>query len=143
VTQQDLFLRMTKISERYAVLKEIFDRFAQFATSQLTKDNYPVKGISFSPRLNKNYFDVSFAGKRVRFSFSIAEDTTGAFQGFVACNPVGQDGKPVDKIIGEFSFNRQAETAFKTTDGDPLYVDSEREAAYVVLRFLNDAFDKK
>jgi hypothetical protein len=68
---------------------------------------------------------------------------TGSFRGFVSCNPVGQDGKPVDNLIGEFSFNRQGETAFRTTDDDPLYIDSERDAAYIVLHFLNDAFDNK
>ena len=141
--QQDLHFRMIRLSERYERLKEIFDRFAGLASSQLVNDKYPVKGITFLPRLNRNYFDVCFAGKRVRFSFSIAEDKTGSFQGFTACTSVGQDGKPVDGIIGEFSFNRQGETGFKTTDGDPLCIDSEREAACVVLRFLNDAFDKK
>lgn len=141
--QSDLYLRMTRISERYQILKEIFDHFAQLATSQLTNDKYPVKGITFSPRLNRNYFDVCFAGKRVRFFFSIVEDATGYFQGVVTCNPIGQDGKPIGVPIGEFSFNRQGETGFKTADDDPLSIDSEREAGYIVLSFLNGAFDKK
>jgi hypothetical protein len=45
-------------------------------------------------------------------------------------------------VIGEFSFDHHADTAFKTSDGDPLGIDTEWAAGYVVLYFLSDALQK-
>lgn len=119
IQPRDLYFRLTKISDRYEKLKEIFDQFAQLATSQLSEEKNPFKGITFLQKLNKNYFDVCFAGKRVRFAFAIVEEPGGIFKGLVRCNPVGQDGKPLDIIIGEFTFNRETETSLRIADDDP------------------------
>jgi len=141
--QNDLYQRMTRISERYLILKSLFDQFTKFATSQLTNDKYPVKGITFLPRLNRNFFDVCFAGRRIRFFFTIAEDATGYFQGIVTCNSIGMDGKPCGDSIGKFSFNRHGETRLKTDDDDSISIDSEHQAGYIVLIFLNIIFDQE
>jgi len=137
-----LYMRMTKISERYTKLKTIFDNFCNLATAQLTDEKCTVKGITFSPKLERNYFDVSFTGKTVRFSFYVAEDKIPSLQGFVKCNPIGRDRKPIDMVIEEFTFNHQAETAFKTPDGDPLEINTQWAAGYLLLNFLRDALDK-
>jgi hypothetical protein len=142
IQHKDLYLRMSKISERYAKLKIIFDNFCQLATDQLTQVNCTVKGVAFFPRLERNYFDVSFAGETVRFSFSIVENEFPSLQGVVKCNAIGKDEKPMDMMIGEFSFNHHADTAFKTSDGDPLGINYEWGAGYVVLHFLNEALNK-
>ena len=140
---KDLYLRMTRVSDRYTKLKAIFDKFGQLATSHLTSEECPVKGITFSPKLDKNYFDVSFVGKKVRFSFFVAEDESHFLQGFVKCNPVGKDEESLYPVIAEFSFNHQADTTLKTPEGDPLGIDAEWAAGYLVLHFLSDAIDKK
>ena len=143
IQHKDLYLRMSKISERYAKLKIIFDNFCQLATDELTKVNCTVKGVAFFPKLERNYFDVSFVGETVRFSFSIAENELPSLQGVVKCNPIGKDEKPMAMTIGEFSFNHHADTAFKTSDGDPLGINYEWGAGYVVLHFLSDALSKR
>ena len=134
---------MSRISQRYDKLKTIFSTFAELATSHLVDDKCPVKGITFLPQLDNNYFDVCFAGKTVRFSFSIAEDSMGFVQGVVRCAYVRPDGKPLDEIIGEFSFNGHGETSLKTADDDPLCIELLPDTAEVVLRFLSDAVGKK
>lgn len=137
-----LYSRMTRISEKYAQLKTIFDNFCHLATAQLTDDRCTVKGITFSPNLEQNSFDVSFAGKTVRFSFVVAEDEIPSLQGFVECNPIGRDEKPMNIVIGRLSFNHRAETAFRTEDNDPLCIDVQWAAGYLVLYFLSDSLDK-
>jgi hypothetical protein len=139
---KDLYSRMTRISERYLQLKTIFDNFCHLAAAQLTDDRYTVKGITFSANLERNSFDVSFAGKTVRFSFFVAEDEKPSLQGIVECNPIGRDQKPMATVIGKFSFNHRAETSFKSADDDPLGIDVQWAAGYLVLHFLCDALDK-
>ena len=139
---KNLYSRMTLISKRYVQLKTIFDNFCHLATTQLTDDRCPVKGIIFSPDLERNSFDVSFAGKTVRFSFFVVEDETPSLLGFVKCNPIGRDEKPMDIVIGKFIFNRSAETSLRSEDDDPLEIDIQRVAGYLVLHFLSDALDK-
>lgn len=142
VQLKNLYSHMTRISERYVQLKTIFDNFCHLATAQLTDDKCTVKGITFSPNLERNSLDVSFAGKTVRFSFFVAQDEIPSLQGFVECNPIGRDEKPMDIVIGKFSFNHRAETAFRTADDDPLCIDVQWAAGYLVLHFLSDALDK-
>ena len=137
-----VYVRMTRISERYLKLKKIFDNFCHLAEAQLTDSSLTVQGITFFPNLERNRFDVSFAGKTLRFSFFVAEDEMPSLKGFIECNPIGRDKKPMDIIVGKFSFNGQAETAFRTEDGDPLYIDSQWAAGQLVLYFLSEAIDK-
>jgi hypothetical protein len=139
---EDLYLRMTRISERYAKLKVIFDNFCQLATAQLTNEKCTVKGIAFSPRLERNCFDVSFAGETVRFLFFVAENESPSLKGLVKCNAIARDEKLMDRAIGEFSFDHHADTTFMTSDGDPLGIDTESAAGYVVLHFLNNTLGK-
>jgi len=148
LSNRDLYWHMTKISETYAELKTSFDNFYQFAGDLLTEERCPVKGISFYPHLAKNYFDVSFAGRQTRYSFLVAEDekaSVPSLRGFVKCNEIGIDKKPVEPIIGEFSFNRHCETTMMTPDGDgdPLYIHIQWQAAYIVLNLLKESFGKK
>ena len=138
----NLYSRMTRISKRYIQLKKIFDNFCNLAEAQLTDDKCPVKGVIFSPNLERNSFDVSFVGKTIRFSFFVAEDETPFLRGFVKCNPIGSDEKPMDIVIGKFSFNHRAETSLRSEDDDPLGIDIQWVAGYLVLHFLSDALDK-
>ncbi len=139
---KNLYSRMTRISERYTQLKTIFDNFCHLATTQLTDDKCTVKGITFLPNLEQNNFDVLFAGKTVRFSFFVAEDAIPSLKGFVECNSIGSDEKPKSIAIGKFSFNNRAETAFRTEDDDPLRIDVQGKAGYLVLYFLSEALSK-
>ncbi len=142
IQSKELFWRMTKISERYLELKTIFDNFYQLSADRLTDEKSPFKSIIFLPQLEKNFFDVSFAGKETRFSFVVAGDEKAILLGFVKCSPIGPDEKPLDTVIGEFSFNRQAETSVKDpdNDGDPLCIDVPWGAGYIVLNLLYDSF---
>jgi hypothetical protein len=142
IQYKDLYLRMTKISERYAKLKVIFDNFCKLATAKLTNKDCTGKCIAFFPRLEKNCFDVSFVGEAMRFSFFVAENELPSLQGVVKCNSIGKDEKLIDMVIGEFIFNHNADTAFQSPDGDPLSIDYEWDAGYVVLYFLNEGLNK-
>lgn len=139
---KDLYSKMTRVSERYVQLKTIFDNFCHLAAAQLTNDKCSVKGVTFLPNLENNNFDVSFVGKTMRFSFYIAEGEKPSVQGFVKCNPIGRDQKPMDIVISQFSFNTTAETTFMTPDNDPLAINTQWAAGYLVLHFLNDALEK-
>jgi hypothetical protein len=141
-----LYGRMTNISERYSKLKTIFDNFCQLSTDQLTDQTCSVKGITFFPELEKNHFDVAFAGRKIRFSFLVAEDEQNALRGFVRCNLIGEDEKPsATSLLEEFSFSNTAESSINDPDGDedPLCVDLQWAAGYIVLRFLYASFPGK
>ena len=100
------------------------------------------QGHQVLPDIGANYFDISFAGMTVRFLFIVAKDDSACLKGLVKCKPVGMDGKPMDILVGEFSFNRQAETPFMTSDGDPLGIDSEWGAGYLVLHVLSEVLTR-
>jgi hypothetical protein len=139
---RDLYNYMTHLSERYEKLKSIFDNFTQFASTRLTNGQCPVKGIVFLPKLDNNYLDVSFAGKKIRFTFFALRDENNYLRGFIKCNPINEDEKTLGPLIGEVSFNVQGETNLKTPIKDSLFIDNEWGAGYLVLNYLFDGLDK-
>jgi len=96
IEPEELYRRITRVSQRYAKLTVIFDEFGRLALSKLTKEECPVKGIAFLPQAERSCFDISFLGKKVRFSFFVINNEMHSLQGFVKCNPIGKDEEPLD-----------------------------------------------
>ena len=59
IEERELYRQMARVSVQYVKLKEIFDQFSHLAESRLRDEKCPVKGVSFSPELEKNSFDFS------------------------------------------------------------------------------------
>jgi hypothetical protein len=140
---KNIYRKMERVSAKYDSLKSIFCDFNKNATMILTRPDCPVKGITISPELDKNYFDVIFVGNQVRFSFLIAEKENKELEGFVTCTCVSSDTKLVDRVIHEFSFDTDGAVNLKMVGDDPIYIDNEYIAGQLVLYFLAEAISKK
>ncbi|OFW26868.1 MAG: hypothetical protein A3H27_01145 [Acidobacteria bacterium RIFCSPLOWO2_02_FULL_59_13] len=140
----EIYREMTQIEQRYREFRDLFHRFKELAITGLTADDCPVKSITFENQDEENYFYGHFAGKCVRFSFSMERDKEGIFRGDVKCNLVDPSTKERGFEVGNFSFNGRGNTKLKLPgDGDEINISHDAHAAYIALHMLYAALGKQ
>jgi hypothetical protein len=140
LTHDELYQEMISIAGRYSKLKKHFDNFSHLGEGNLTAKNSEVKGFRFGLDLDNNYFEVFFAGHRIRFSFFMDKFARGVVE--VHMRDL-LSGDCRDKV-GSFSFDERGETHLKSLekDGDIIkFSDNDLAARFVLLHFVHEAIN--
>lgn len=128
------------MGRRYSDLKARFDSFFNEA-QYLLDPSSKIVNLSFDAVLDKNYFEVSFAGMQLRFQFvpSFLED--GSLHGTVYCLRESPNFTESKDIIGTFTFNGRGITNFEVDDGNDA-LEIGYNAAEIIMHFVNQALAK-
>lgn len=138
-----LYQRMTHVSQRYDMLKGLFDAFEQLASTGLVANDCPVKGLAFESQPQDNLFRVRFAGRVIQFAFSAFVNEQGSWLGKVTCHLYAPIAEEVIEDVGSFTFNGQGYSSLKLPgDGDDIRISDAAGAQYLVLHHIYDAVHK-
>lgn len=131
---------MVRISRRYPDLKARFDSFFNGAQYLLAPAS-SIVNLSFEANLDKNYFDVLFAGMRLRFKFIPFTLEDSSLHGSVFCLRESPKFIESKDIIGTFTFNGRGITNFEVDDGNDA-LEIEYNAGDIIMHFVNQALAK-
>ena len=140
ITWTEVNRNLSSINSNYLLLREKFVKFAIVFESQLKEPNIKVKGISTELFLDKNYFNVSFAGKEIRFEFRTCIND-GGLAGMVVCYLEPDFPKTEPICLNTINFSSTGRTDLRdASDGDILNITYDTSAVYIIFNILNDAF---
>lgn len=125
--------------------KALFDKFDCFARQALEKINHPkfhIKGIDIEPLGDKNHFVVKFAGRTIRFQFYTAFGEGAVLVGIVNCYLVENFPEPGYQELGSFKFSASGKTGFFDDVGDPILIDTDVGALYIVLNYIYKSLEQ-
>lgn len=132
--------KIIQIGRRYSDLKARFHSFFNGA-QYLLDPSSRIANLAFEAVLDKDYFDVSFAGMQLRFQFvpSFLED--GSLHGTVYCLRESPKFNEPKDIIGTFTFNGRGITNFEVDEGDDA-LEIEYNAGEILMHFVHQALAK-
>ena len=138
-----LHQQLETVANRHTQLAKKFQSFAKFVEEQVTAPTFHIKGISVSLHLEQGYFTTTFAGRTLRFDFSSALLESSSLVGTVTCSLMNEFPENSLVSVGEFTFNGSGITNLNNPeDGDPIIIDQDIPAQYVVLHFIYEGLSK-
>lgn len=127
-------------SDRHRDLAARFEVFAKNISEQVTQPNFYIKGIGCALYLEQAFFEMSFAGRNLRFTFTSGTGDGGVQVGRVRCHLKRDFPQVSISEIGEFTFKRNGESNLNDPEsGDVLNVDSDIAALYIALNYLYES----
>ena len=138
LSHDELDREMIGIAGRYSKLKTHFQNFCDLAKGALTAKSSTVKGVTFGTHIEDNYFEVFFAGHRVRFSLFM--DKSGC--GVIEVHKRDLLSGDCREKVGSVTFDEQGEICLKglEREGDIIrFSDNAPAARIVVLHFVHEA----
>lgn len=134
---------LEKASSRHRQLAAIYEQFAKFVADQITEPTFHIKGIGISLHLDHGYFDTTFAGRTLQFTFESVPDENGIMIGKVSCHRKKLLPSLEYISIGEFQFTGNGQTNLvDPIENDPISIDVDLAALYVVLNFIHESLSQ-
>ena len=113
-----LLIRLSLAGIVHEKMATKFAEFSKLVKSELTAGDFPLKGIQYESSPISNTFSISFAGKKILFSFSISISIDDFAMGRVSCFMERHPSEVKLEEIGTFSFTIDGE---KTEDDSKKY----------------------
>lgn len=128
-------------SDRHRQLAAQFEVFARHISEQVTQPNFHIKNIGCELCLEQAFFEMTFAGRNLRFTFASSyTGEGGALVGRVKCY-LRQDFPQLSILeIGEFTFKGNGTSSLNDPEsGDALNVCDDLSALYIALNYLHQS----
>ncbi|MHB1331682.1 MAG: hypothetical protein ACYCY1_03735 [Sulfuriferula sp.] len=131
-----LHQKLERYSNRHHQLSAKFEQFAKFVDEQVAAPAFHIKGIGISLNLDKGFFSTTFAGRTLQFRFESVPEDNGTLVGQVTCYLKNEFPALEYISIGDFRFTVNGQTTLvDPTENDPITIDTELAALYVVLNY--------
>ncbi|MDP3087651.1 MAG: hypothetical protein Q8M99_05630 [Methylotenera sp.] len=126
--------------KRYPALVDGFERFYR-GSQFLINSKWKIPGFLFEPPTGNNYFDVFFAGMRLRFQMVATALEDGSLLGTIYCLRITPKFKELEDVIGSFTYNGQGITDFEVEENKDR-IEIEHMAPEIIVNFINLALLK-
>lgn len=134
---------LEKASNRHRQLAAKFEQFAKFAAEQVAAPAFHIKGISVSLNLDQGFFTTCFAGRTLHFRFESVHEENGTLVGKVTCHLKKEFPASEYIPIGDFRFTGNGQTTLvDPTEKDPITIDVDLAALYIVLNYVHDSLSQ-
>jgi hypothetical protein len=133
---------ITSLTERYAVLQEIFSGFHSHLESQLEAEQYKDWNIELSDLTELNDFVILIAGQEIIFNFDIEAVDTGPYLGLVTAFITDDYFDDLPHIIASFTFDGSGIAKDLTGLEDPVNLKVAEHCLNIALQICLGAFNE-
>ena len=138
-----LHLQLETIAKRHLQLAAKFQNFAKFMEMQVSAQTFHIKGIVVSLHVERGYFNTTFAGRTLCFTFSSSLIENGSLMGTVACYLVTDLPEKSMVPIGHFTFDSSGNTnLINPENGDQITMEEDFSALHLGLHFIYESLSK-
>lgn len=130
-------------ANRHLQLSSRFDKFAKHVETQVTPQEFHIKGITVSLHPEQGLFTTTFAGRTLYFVFSSTAKDKEALVGNVKCYLKMKFPEQAYIELGNFTFTGSGQTNFTEPEyNDPLTIDSELSSLHIALHFIHKSLSR-
>ena len=115
---ENVYNRIVATQKQHIRLKALFFENFKRGAEFLTDEEAPIKGLTLTPSLEGNYFDISYLDMQIRFAFFTYYGADDVLTGKVVALRKITALTSITDVIGNFSFDIDETTDFEVAEGD-------------------------